>query len=172
MATTSHHTSPSAHAGRAARCRSPWEDRFRRPSADDLRGHYTTRALAHLAETAREELASLPGVAESIEWQGVPWRWTWVYRSKGQAMPLAYLVPDPEHPQIAAPLSAAMVETIGLARLKRYARDGIAVSRQVAGVHWPSWEITLKSQLDEVMDLVERKQRAMAGARETVRGVA
>ena len=27
-----------------------------------------------------------------------------------------------------------------------------------------SWEITLKSQLDEVMDLVARKQRAMTGA--------
>lgn len=148
----------------------PWANKFRRPAAEELLEQYGSKQLAQLVAAARAELAGLDGVTETLSWNGVPWRWSFEYRQRGGgAQPLAYLVPDPQRPQIAVPLTSDQIGMLPLRRLKRFVRDGIVHGRMVAHVYWPSWEFALRSQLDEVMDLVIRKHKLVGAA---VQGVA
>lgn len=152
----------------------PWANKFRRPTADELIAQYGSKQLSQLVGAARGELGGLSGVTETLSWNGVPWRWSFEYRAPGTApaaaggQPLAYLVPDPQHPQIAVPLTAEMIDLLPVRRLKRFVREGIVHGRIVAQVYWPSWEFALRSQLDEVMDLVVRKHKLLSPGREPV----
>ncbi len=143
--------------------RTAWEDRFRTPTVDDLREHYN-KQLAGLLETARTLLLSLPGVVEELSWQGLPWRWTLTYRfPEGTgARPGLYLVPDPLRPKISMPLPDTIVQTLPLHRLKRHVRDGVTQGRRVNGVLWATWEVTSKTQVGEILEIVNHKQRAAA----------
>jgi hypothetical protein len=151
----------------------PWANKFRRPSADELLAQYGSKQLAQLVAAARAELAGLAGVTETLSWNGVPWRWSFEYRPEHPSplaggQPLAYLVPDPQRPQIAVPLTVEMIDQLPVRRLKRFVREGIVHGRIVAQVYWPSWEFALRSQLDEIMDLVVRKHKLLSLGREPV----
>ena len=155
----------------------PWANKFRKPSADELLAQYGSKQLSQLVGGARSELAGLNGIVETLSWNGVPWRWSFEYRTDGLCLSgppqaprqaLAYLVPDPLRPQIAVPLTAEMIDLLPVRRLKRFVREGIVHGRIVAQVYWPSWEFALRSQLDEVMDLVVRKHRLVSPGREPV----
>jgi hypothetical protein len=141
--------------------RTAWNNRFERPfSADFLLAQLLDETRRELAAAARSALLQLEGVTESVEWLGVPWRWTLVYRSESDAeRPLAYLVPEPARPQLAIPMTVPMIRSLPARRLKKFVRDAIVFSRAVADVHWPTWELTARPQLDDVLDLVARKHR-------------
>lgn len=136
-----------------------WENRFHRPTFDELcKG--LTRQASELIGAARDRLRRLPGVTEELSWEGLPWRWTFLYRMPGDnGRAWAYLVPDPAKPLIALPLTQEMLSSLALHRVKKHVKDGVAQARLVNGVHWATWEITGKTQLAEVMQLVEQKQR-------------
>lgn len=161
-------------AERSLQQKHPWANKFRRPTPDELIAQYGSKQLAQLVAAARAELSRLAGVAETLSWNGVPWRWSFEYRAErpapgaAGAQPLAYLVPDPQRPQIAVPLTAEMIDLLPVRRLKRFVREGIVHGRIVAQVYWPSWEFALRSQLDEIMDLVVRKHRLLTPGREPV----
>jgi hypothetical protein len=115
-------------------------------------------------EEARKQLGEMPGVSESLVWQGVPWRWTFVYAgeeaSVGRAV--AYLIPDPNRLQICVPLAQEHIEQMPLKRMKKSVRDGIVHARNVGGVWWPTWEIQNSTALGEILDLLARKQKLPA----------
>lgn len=136
-----------------------WEDRFREPSLDELREHYN-KQLTQLLDSIREYLLGFSEVSERIEWQGLPWRWTLTYSNSidsGRAW--AYVVPQPPHPVLAVPLTSEMVRAMPVRRLKKHVRDGLTTSKKVGEVHWATWEISSKSQLEEVLDVVKRKHQ-------------
>lgn len=148
--------------------KSLWADKFRMPTIDQLR-QQVAKPLLPVFDDARATLNELDGVSETLQWQGVPWRWTLVYRFGGEtdssgAKAVAYLIPDPQRIQICVPLSGEQIETCGVKKLKRPIRDGVLHSRSVAGVWWPTWDLPSKSALDEVLELVERKHKNLAVA--------
>ena len=143
--------------------KSPWADKFVAPTVDQIRGHYN-RQTAQLFDSAREVLGSLPGLAESIAWQGVPWRWTLVYSvesegTQGGVRAWAYIVPDPQRLQVCVPLSGAMLAAMPVKRFKKWVRDGIVFARSVGGVCWPTWEIATREHMEDVADIIRRKHR-------------
>lgn len=139
--------------------RPAWEDRFHKPTFDELCKGLTKQTIELIA-AARDRLRQVPGVTEELSWEGLPWRWTLLYRMPGgNGRAWAYLVPDPAKPLIALPLTRDMLSSIPLHRVKKHVKDGVSQARLVNGVHWATWEITGKTQLAEVMQLVEQKQR-------------
>ncbi|HVU63655.1 MAG TPA: hypothetical protein VHC70_06750 [Phycisphaerales bacterium] len=140
-----------------------WSDKFRVPTAAELREGLAPPSRAVLDE-ARRRLGDLPGVAESLVWQGVPWRWTFVYADQehGDARATAYLIPDPQRLQVCVPLNQEQIEQFPLKRMKNPIRDGIVYARNVGGVWWPTWEIPTSGALGEVLDLLSRKMKVVA----------
>lgn len=133
--------------------RAPWQDRFHTPTSHDLLAQYP-KAVAGLLDSARSSLAALSGVHERLAWQGIPWRWAFVYDAdKDARRPYAYLIPDVRTPILAMPISSDIVKEIPARRLTRHVREGLASARVVNGVHWVTWDITSKTQLEELLAL-------------------
>ncbi len=144
--------------------RTAWEDRFREPTPEELLRSITSQVGGELAREFRKRLLAFDGVSEKPDWQGVPWRWTLVYTCvMDPTRAFAYIIPDPAKAQLSIPLTAAMVQTLPLKRMKKAARDGILYSRFVAGVYWPCWQLDAVSQLDELFEIVQRKYRGVVG---------
>jgi hypothetical protein len=142
---------------KAPKPRIAWEDRFQQPGADDLLTPFH-KQHSFLLTHAREGLSTLGGVVESIEWRGVPWRWSFVYRIEDDGeRPWAYLVPQPGKPILALPLDASLASSSAVRRMSRGVRDTILFSTQVGGVCWPQWELSSRPQLEEVLSLAKRK---------------
>jgi len=138
---------------------SPWVDQFTTPAAESLLAAVTPPG-SELLVLARERLGEIDGASESVEWLGLPWRWTLTF-SRGRDEPaLGYLVPIPEAPRIAVPLPHEVVLAIEPKGVSRAIRDEILACTHVAGVYWPSWELTSRSVLDEVMRLLALKLAA------------
>jgi len=145
--------------------RSCWENKFEEPTIDDLRSGFG-KQLGGLVDAGRERLNSYEGMQESLSWLGVPWRWTVVYSLPGaDDRPVAYLVLDPHKPQISIPMSAEMVESIPMHRLKKHVRDGVLLSRKVVGIYWSTWELTSRSQLQDILELVNRKIKLLTATK-------
>lgn len=139
--------------------RSVWEDRFKTPTLDDLRQQYN-RQTANLLDTALERLRGYGDLSEDLSWQGLPWRWTITFKStKADSRAWAYVVPDPEKPKLAMPLTAEMVNAMPLHRMKKHVRDGVLLSRLVDGVYWATWDLTGKDQLKDILELADRKRK-------------
>lgn len=142
--------------------RIPWEDQFRMPSLDALRSHYNHQ-LEKLVETAREKLLAHDCVREDIQWMGLPWRWTLVYRYPGDSTHAwAYLIPHRDSPILATPLTTKMIESFPMSRLKKYIREGLDHGQSVADMHWVAWKVTNKTHLELVLDLLNRKRKFIA----------
>jgi hypothetical protein len=165
---------------RAIQPKLPWANKFQRPTPEVLVSQCESKQLSQLVRAARQEIVSLAGVSETLSWLGVPWRWSFVYTLEESAQtaesphaavrahPLAYMIPDPQKPQVAVPMSGQLVEALPMRRLKRFARDGIVHCRIVGEVYWPSWDFSARTQLDEIMDLVVRKHRMVAALTQSV----
>lgn len=142
-------------ANAPATSRVPWADRFRTPSVDDLLAPHS-EPMVELIESARARLCEFEGIQETIAWHGIPWRWTFEYQADGSPG-WAYLIPEPDRPQLTLPLTAGVIESLPMRRLKKSIRDGIIQGREVRLTRWCSWDITTMTQLDDLMDLVKRK---------------
>lgn len=135
-----------------------WENRFLTPSFIELKGGQN-KTMGMLLEAARDRLLAFEGVRSEIAWQGIPWRWTLVFRVEGEeAVAFAYLVPEPGKLQIAVPLRREFLESLQVKRLPRTIRDRIVFASEVAGVFWARFEFASRGQLDEIVDLLQRKQ--------------
>jgi uncharacterized membrane protein YgcG len=141
-----------------------WEDRFREPAADELLKALAAHPAAEHLRELRKRLGTFQGVQERIQWQGVPWRWTFVYACDlDPTRAFAYLVPDPAKPQVAIPLTVAMVEALPLKRMKKAVRDAVLFSKFVAGVYWPAWSLEAGVPVEELGEILQRKYRGVAG---------
>ncbi|MDX2114949.1 MAG: hypothetical protein SFZ24_04910 [Planctomycetota bacterium] len=142
--------------------RPSWEDRFRRPSFQDLREDLH-EPMGGLVDFARERLASVPGVVEELAWQGVPWRWTLLYRlGSDPAHAWAYLVPDPTAPKFVMPIARSVVDALPWNRLKKHVRDGVTQGRLVNNVYWATWDLASKTQLAELLAVAEQTRKILA----------
>lgn len=146
---------PGTRLSRSGRL--PWTDQFSEPEIPQLLNHLD-RQTKLLLETAREMVAGRAGVDEQLAWHGLPWRWTLVYlHPEDPTRALAYLVPDPQAPKISVPLTPEMVQKLPLKRMKKLVRDGIELGNQINTVIWACWDITSEAQLEEILDIVQRK---------------
>lgn len=140
--------------------RVPWEDRFQHPKLDELLGEFS-KQQSGLIEQAREALLGLGGVKESITWLGIPWRWTLAYDLDGGGKPWAYIVPQPGKPLLALPMSGEAVAALPMRRLPKFIRDVVVFSPKVGGVHWMQWELTSRTQVEELIGLVKKKHEML-----------
>ena len=149
--------------GNIAKC--AWSDKFRQPSADELRSGLP-KPLQLIFDDARRHFDDMPQISEVLVWQGVPWRWTFVLLGPASAEPraLAYLIPDPSRVQVCVPLTHEQIERLNLKRMKKSIRDGVVFARNVNGVWWPTWDVPTKTALDEVLELVGLKHAMIVGA--------
>lgn len=143
--------------------RDPWIDRFRTPTDRDLLERYT-EPIAPILEELRTELNEFDGVAETIEWMGIPWRWAFHYAIEGDPTPcLAVLAPMPERPSLCIPLTHDLIDAIPARRLTRFIRDAIQRGPRVGGVLWCEWEVTARNQAAELIGLLKRKHQFARG---------
>jgi hypothetical protein len=137
--------------------RVPWEDRFREPTSDELLAAMPKQHLATF-DHARGRLLAIDGVRETIGWHGIPWRWAMSYRTAAETPhAISYLIPQPGRPLLAIPIPVEMLATIPLKKHTRVVRDGITFSAEVAGVYWPTWDLTGKTLVDELFTIIRRK---------------
>lgn len=136
-----------------------WEDRFRKPTVDQLVGELGRSAQAAMT-VLREQLLSVPGAIEGVTWKGVPWRWTIEIKSEqAPDKAWAYLVPQPQQPLLVLPITGEGLMGLSMKKLTKPVRDGIIHAREVEGVRWAQWEIESKSQV-EVLAKIARQQIA------------
>ena len=142
--------------------RSPWADRFRTPTEDELLG----AVIEHLrpgVESMRCELMGLDGTAVSVEWVGIPWRWSLVFRARGIERVLAYVIPCPERPVFVMPLTNGDLAVILVKRTPKYICDGILRAAEVGGVRWAQWDIGASNQVCELAQLAARRLALQTG---------
>lgn len=120
-----------------------------------LLSEIASREAAEVFEYARTRLLASPGLAESLGWQGLPWRWCYAYAAAdAPGRPAAFLVPDPASPRIAAPLAHRMIAQLTMRKLQRAVKDGILKGSVVGEMRWCTWELTGRAVVDEVVTLV------------------
>lgn len=140
-----------------------WENKFSTPTIEQLRAAYP-KPMQELWDECREELAKLGDVREDLNWLGVPWRWSLVYRFGSDNAVLAYLVPQPGKPRLAAPLPPEAYMKMSARKLSKYIREGLVHAPSVGAIRWSSWEISARTQLDEVMVMVRSRKDAATPA--------
>ncbi|GMV24983.1 MAG: hypothetical protein AMXMBFR58_10140 [Phycisphaerae bacterium] len=146
------------------RTRNAWEDRFRTPTFETLRD-LSNKQVGAVFETARQRLLALGDVTETLAWLGIPWRWSLEYRSPlDPSRAWVVLVLQPNKPEIVVPLPAAVLTRLPLAKLPRTIREGLRAVSPIAGVYWPGWECQTKTQVDEVMQVIELKRSIFSEA--------
>lgn len=144
---------------RQAGGRQVWEDRFRKPTVEQLVAELP-RGTAAALQSLREQLLSVPGSTEEVTWKGVPWRWTIEIKSEhAPEKAWAYLVPQPEQPLMVLPITTDGLSGISMKKLNKPVRDAIIHAREVEGVRWAQWQIESKSQV-EVLAKIARLQMA------------
>lgn len=147
-----------------AKPRSLWEDRFGRPSIDDLLDG-CPRSILTIIEHARAKLSHAKGVSEQLAWQGIPWRWTLTYcHVDDTERAFAYLVPDPAKPRLVVPFPIRTLGEISLKKFSKVTRDAIVHATVVGSVSWCQWEIQTKAGTDEIVALAELKMTALMHA--------
>ncbi|MBX3378970.1 MAG: hypothetical protein KF805_02660 [Phycisphaeraceae bacterium] len=133
--------------------RSAWNDRFRKPSAELLIDQIT-KSLKPAADSIRELLLASDGASEEVSWQGVPWRWSVLFRHEAVAgRAWVYLVPQPNQPLVVIPLTAEGIAALPMRKLLKPVRDAITHAKQVDGIRWAQWDIQSKSQVETLMKL-------------------
>ncbi len=152
--------------------RSAWNDRFRKPSAEVLVSE-VAKSVHPAVELLREHLLSIGGVGEQVSWQGVPWRWSVLFKHEaisGRAW--VYLVPQPQQPLLIVPLTNEGVSALPLRRLLKPMRDAITHAKQVDGVRWVQWEIQSKAQVETLVKLARIQLDLLSAAMESRAAVA
>ena len=148
---------------RQAGGRQVWEDRFRKPTVEQLVAELP-RSSASALQSLREQLLSVQGCIEEVTWKGVPWRWTIEIKSEQAPEKVwAYLVPQPEQPLMVLPITRDGLSGISMKKLNKPVRDAIIHAREVEGVRWAQWQIESKSQV-EVLAKIAKQQMLMAAS--------
>jgi hypothetical protein len=132
--------------------RRAWEDRYRTPTQDELvRG--MDGPARDLLQYVRERLRALPGVGEFLAWQGIPWRWSFSYRLPGEREAFAYLVPQPGKPLLGLPLGECAFDAVLESKISKPVREAILHAPVIGSVRWTQWELTSRTQGDELLVL-------------------
>lgn len=138
-----------------------WTDRFRTPTAGDLRAALRPPARSFF-DTLRERLQEIEGVRESVAWYGDCWHWSLEYRTRLDPEPLAVLIPAPLDLQLALPMDPEFSRSLPMQRLKRPVRDGLDLVQEPYNSRWGVWSINAATLIDDLQDLVEMKLAHLA----------
>lgn len=130
-----------------------WGDRFTQPNETDLVSMLTGDEQA-LVQYIIEKCTDLGADQRSVRWQGIPWRWTIQIGMKDESS-IGFLIAEPGRPQLAIPLTASDLDRIPMRRLSKSVRDSILGARAVSSMLWPEWDITSKTQIDELMAMMK-----------------
>ncbi len=133
-----------------------WEDRFNKPTIDQLRKSLD-RETMRILDRMRKRLLQLDECNESVDWFGQAWKWSIVYRTSGADDPVAMLIPNPEDVQLAIPLDPDLAELLAGRKLKRTVRDGLDLAREPFDTNWGIWSLNPPHLIDDLQDLVARK---------------
>jgi hypothetical protein len=137
-----------------------WEDQYTLPKRADLLDPMAKPQRA-IVDLMRERLLTLPSVEEVLSWRGIPWRWTFGYSLEGDpSPPFAYLIPSPTKPMFSMPFSVEEAKRLEVIKISRPVRESIGLSMQVAGVHWPQWELTSKTLAEELITLARKRHES------------
>ena len=138
-----------------------WRDRFNTPTPARLR-EQLDEARAELFDEARQRLTASNDTKETLLWHGIPWRWTLVYTLRAcPDKPWSYLIPNPDALQIAIAITPPTVEAIQSRKLPKNIREGLAQAPSVDGVAWTQWELTSRTQAQELLSLAEKQLEAL-----------
>ena len=146
--------------------RSPWEDRWNRPTLEQLVQPQREQTLP-VMQALLEQLGELENVQQSLIWYGPAWKWTiqfTLHDNKGKEVDkLAYIVPNPEGFVVSVPLAEKVVSQLPIRRLNKVIRDAVRSAKQAVELHWATWTPNSASDIEHLMDLLKRKQKIVLG---------
>lgn len=155
--------------------RSPWEDRWREPSLDELLKPYKENSKK-VTDLFFKKMGEIDDTSWRIVWHGAAWRWTVEFvlgsaesdagESGEDGVVLCYFVPRPEQPTISIPLTDEAIAALPMRRLNRYVRDGIRSSKRAVDLHWATWTPTAGAEIEYLIDLIQRKRKWLLAAAE------
>lgn len=139
-----------------------WSDRFSRPDAEVLASGFPKLAQGAF-DLARARLRGLEDVREEVQWRGV-WHWCFAYITDDGEPSVAFLVPDPERPRLCLPFPDSMIRELPARKLARVVRDVLAHAPAVDGVRWPMWDLSTKTETEDLLTLLNfRRAPARTG---------
>lgn len=138
---------------RQIKIRSTWEDRFSKPTVQQLLND-VQRPRSYAFSHARALLLGYEGVVEYLAWHGVPWRWSMLY-SCGEEKPIAYLIPDPMNPRVTVPAYVTDLAALPIRTIPSRIREGLQKAPEVAGVRWCQWPLESKAAADEILAFIQ-----------------
>lgn len=146
----------------APRYRDAWQDRWAKPTLEDLLGPHKVQSRKVL-QNLMDHVQALPGVRQNIIWYGEAWKWTLQYTlhdTKGRQIDtLCYLVPRLEQPIVSVPLSDAVIDKLPIRRLPKLVRDGIRSAKFAVSTHWANWTPSLLGDANNIFELLKRKHK-------------
>ncbi|MGP1272908.1 MAG: hypothetical protein ACTS22_06205 [Phycisphaerales bacterium] len=134
--------------------RTAWLDRFSKPTAEALLRGYPQESADLLADLV-SELTSRTGRAPTVQWMGIPWRWSIAFRRSSDAEPWAFLVPMDEAPVLAMPLAADVLDGPAGRALPKSLRDPIARAPMVGQVRWAEWPLLSHHAATELLSFID-----------------
>lgn len=137
-----------------------WEDRFATPTRDALRDDLSKQSLA-LVDHLRASILSVSGVKETVAWCGVTWKWSLVFKDSSGRI-VAYIVPQPAHTKLVLPLSTHILSRLPSREVSKWLRDGVTTATIVGDVRWAHWEFASKTNVEELLWLLEARLPALA----------
>ena len=143
-----------------------WEDKFHAPRLAPLLGELNRQQL-NWAEHIRATLNQIPGIEEHLKWEGVAWRWSLSFVNVETRRAVCYLVPQPVRPKLVIPLPLDLLSTIESSSVPKWLREGIFQSPLVGRMRWTTWELSSKTQIEALLELVMTGIPAATGSRTT-----
>jgi|GEM_PF-1848364 len=140
-----------------------WENRFFRPSPLDLLSELP-KSASTLAEALRTGLTSPPRFVERLAWQGIPWRWSFVFTPNPATEPAAaklaglsiYLIPSPIKLEVALALPDASLSLVLAKKQPKALKETLAAASLVGLQRFVTWGPSAKAHTDEILALVDQ----------------
>lgn len=150
--------------------RQAWTDKFTTPPIEALLNDLSEEIRPRIDEL-RAQIRSVKGVREQLSWMGIPWRWTLVYKLRGQrGHALAYIIMDPSGPRASVPLTADQVCALELSTLTKAQGDALLDGTKVGSQLWASFEIGENSIAEEIMRILRAAQSQPGAAQASSAG--
>ena len=150
--------------------RRAWTDKFTVPPIESLLDEFSDELRPRIDEL-RAQIRTVKGVREQLSWRGIPWRWTLVYKLRGQpGHALAYLIVDPSAPRVSVPLTADQVCALELNTLSKAQGDALLDGTKVGSQLWASFEIGENSNAEDIMRMLRAAQSQPGAAQASSAG--
>lgn len=161
--------------GKAMTKLTPWQDRWSKPSVKQLLGSLSSQHRKAF-EQVLHAVDKIDGATAEVTWYGPAWKWTIHITDTHQAADtppaqpaspdastLCYLVPALETPMVCVPLEKGVIDSLPMARLSKFIRDGIKVAKHAVAIHWATWNAGTTTEAVQLVDLIQRRRSVHTG---------